>query len=34
MLRVNKTVNQTIENQQDDDECSAQNCTINEIDGT
>ena len=33
MLRVNKTVNQTIENHQDDDECSAQNCTINEIDG-
>ena len=32
VLRANKTVNQTIENQQDDD-CSAQNCTINEIDG-
>ena len=30
MLRANKTVNQTIENQQEDDECSAQNCTINE----
>ena len=33
MLRTNKTVNQIIENQQEDDECSARNCTISEIDG-
>ena len=33
MLRVNKTMNQTIENQQEYDECSARYCTINETDG-
>ena len=33
MLRANKAVNQTIQNQQEDDKCSARNCTINEIDG-
>ena len=33
MVRANKTMNQTIENRQEDDEYSARNCTINEIDG-
>ena len=32
MLRANKTVNQTIENKQEDEECSARNRTVNEID--
>ena len=34
MLRANKAVNQTIQNQQVDDKSSARNCPVNEIDGS